>query len=106
LVHDDARRESVTAFFRLMVFHLLWPAILGSSDWGLWDFGCWILDIGCWMTADLREGKTASALNPPISNIQYPETISPDHSHPPTARQRTGLPRPTRDARVRPHANH
>src|SRR5689334_24378955 len=27
LVHDDARRASVTAFLRLICFHLLWPAI-------------------------------------------------------------------------------
>src|ERR687884_2171490 len=27
LVQDDARRASVTAFLRLICFHLLWPAI-------------------------------------------------------------------------------
>src|SRR6476660_8096431 len=27
LVHDDARRASVTAFLRLICFHLLWPAM-------------------------------------------------------------------------------
>src|SRR5205823_12111819 len=27
LVQEDARRASVTAFFRLICFHLLWPAM-------------------------------------------------------------------------------
>ena len=30
LVQDEARRESVTAFFRLICFHLLWPAMTRS----------------------------------------------------------------------------
>src|SRR5690348_3219429 len=37
LVHADARRESVTAFLRLICFHLLWPAmaeLLGAYEVG------------------------------------------------------------------------
>ncbi len=41
LVQTDARRESVTAFFRLICFHLLWPAIATDSllDWTCWNDG-------------------------------------------------------------------
>src|SRR5690349_5771230 len=37
LVQAEARRESVTAFFRLICFHLLWPAmaeLLGADGFG------------------------------------------------------------------------
>ena len=41
LVQTEARRESVTAFFRLICFHLLWPAIATDSllDWTCWNDG-------------------------------------------------------------------
>src|ERR687895_1075750 len=32
LVHDEARRASVTAFLRLICFHLLWPAMAELLD--------------------------------------------------------------------------
>ncbi len=40
-VHEEARRASVTAFLRLICFHLLWPAmaeLLGAD--GVWAGVC------------------------------------------------------------------
>jgi hypothetical protein len=34
LVQDEARRASVTAFLRLICFHLLWPAMAELLDAG------------------------------------------------------------------------
>src|SRR3712207_1390757 len=33
LVQEEARRASVTAFLRLICFHLLWPAMVPDSLW-------------------------------------------------------------------------
>src|SRR5215217_5268653 len=62
LVQDEARRASVTAFLRLICFHLLWPAMANSLMRAGLIAGNISGTAGCGKPTDLTTGAPSASL--------------------------------------------